>query len=122
MKQLFTLLIAFLLPLFTYADDSGTCRDGLTYTYEESTKTLTITGNGKMTDYIISGYAFPWFSYREDIKAITLAKGITSIGAYAFDGCSSVTSITIPNSVTSIGEYNQEIKGETNVEIIFVIA
>lgn len=29
---------------------------------------------------------------------------------------------TIPNSVTSIGEYNQEIKGETNVEIIPVIA
>ena len=29
---------------------------------------------------------------------------------------------TIPNSVTTIGEYNQEIKGETNVEIIPVIA
>ena len=34
----------------------------------------------------------------------------------------SIASVTIPDSVTSIGEYNQEIKGETNVEIIPVSA
>ena len=39
----------------------------------------------------------------KDIIEITIPNGVTSIGDYAFYGCSSLTSITIPNSVTSIG-------------------
>ena len=37
------------------------------------------------------------------LTSITIPNGVTSIGASAFSSCSSLTSITIPNSVTSIG-------------------
>jgi len=36
-------------------------------------------------------------------SAIIIPDGVTSIGSYAFSGCTSLTSITIPDSVTSIG-------------------
>ena len=35
---------------------------------------------------------------------MTIPDSVTSIGAYAFLGCTSLTSVTIPDSVTSIGK------------------
>ncbi|MBR5036404.1 MAG: leucine-rich repeat domain-containing protein [Prevotella sp.] len=35
----------------------------------------------------------------------TIPNSVTSIGLYAFSGCTGLTSITIPNSVTAIGQY-----------------
>ena len=37
-------------------------------------------------------------------KNTTIPNSVTSIGYYAFDGCSGLASITIPSSVTSIGD------------------
>jgi len=62
------------------------------------------------------------FSGCSGLTSINILDGVTSIGASAFYGCSGLISVNIPDGVTSIGEYNQEIKGETNVEIVSVIA
>ena len=51
----------------------------------------------------------------------TVTYAVTSIGASGFNG-TGITSVTIPASVLTIGEYNQEIMGKTNVEIIPVSA
>ena len=40
----------------------------------------------------------------ESVEFGSTAYSVTSIGGYAFMGCSGLTSVTIPNSVTSIGK------------------
>ncbi|MCF0231296.1 MAG: leucine-rich repeat domain-containing protein, partial [Enterococcus sp.] len=62
---------------------------------------LRISGSGAMPDYRINENS-PWYSKRDSIKLIEIEKGVTSIGDYAFYGCSSLTNITIPEGVTSI--------------------
>ena len=49
----------------------------------------------------IGDYAF---SYCKSLLNITISDSVTSIGFYAFSNCSSLTSVIIPDSVTSIGE------------------
>ena len=48
-------------------------------------------------------YAHHLYLNGEEVKDLVIPNSVTSIGDYAFDGCSGLTSVTIPNSVTSIG-------------------
>ena len=48
----------------------------------------------------IGEYAFQDCS---NLTSVTIPNSVTSIGKAAFDECSGLTSVTIPNSVTSIG-------------------
>ena len=53
-----------------------------------------------INQYRIFDYAFNF----TNLKSITIPNSVTSIGDYAFEGCTFLTSITIPNSVTNIGD------------------
>ena len=89
--------------IFTY---SGTCGDNLTWGLNAETGVLKIKGTGAMYDYNSgTSSSRPWYSYKSNIKSIEIADGVTSIGNYAFYGCSGLTSVTIGNSITSIGNY-----------------
>ena len=67
-------------------------------------------------------YAQHLFLNGNELTSITIPDGLSMVKNHSFRGCSNIKSVIIPNSVKSIGEYNQEIKGETNMEIIPVSA
>ena len=103
------------------------CGENVAWNYDASSKTLTISGTGAMDDYSSTDVK-PWSSFSNDIESLVINKDVTSIGSYAFTGCtnlksvtceagstleiigasafagcSSLTSINIPAGVTSIG-------------------
>ena len=58
------------------------------------------------------------FSGCTGLTSVTIPNSVTSIGLNAFHKCTGLTSITIPNSVTSIGDYAfQNCTGLTSVTI-----
>ena len=81
----------------------GTCGTDVYYAYNSTTKTLDIFGIGDMSNYPNSSQQ-PWYSYRGEIKKVSIGNGVKSIGDNAFVGCTSLPSIDIPASVTSIGD------------------
>ncbi|MBQ8763504.1 MAG: leucine-rich repeat domain-containing protein [Clostridia bacterium] len=82
---------------------SGTCGNYLTWTFDDVTGELVISGVGDM-DAGGSMYYLPWNSVTSKIKTVLIGDGVTSIDDYAFYSCKNLTSLTIGNSVKSIGD------------------
>lgn len=97
----------FAVPAF--ADASGSCGDNLTWSYNQYSNVLTISGTGLM-DYFgkfIEGGIWkssaPWGIYLEDILSVIIQDGVSSISEAAFSGCKNLTDVVISDTVTSIG-------------------
>ena len=67
---------------------SGTCGEDLTWTFEEETGELILSGTGKI-DYS----ECPWDSFKSSIKSVTIPVGVTSVDDNAFDGCTNLTDV-----------------------------
>ena len=84
---------------------TGQCgAEGSDVSWELNAKTLalSISGTGAMADYASSS-SVPWTSVHGKITSATIAEGVTSVGNYAFSGCSILNNVSIPDGVTTIG-------------------
>jgi len=84
---------------------SGQCGEELTWELDGSA--LTISGTGAMYDYASSGDNIaPWKNADYPaVETVTIGEGVTTIGDYAFVGCSSLETVDIQGTLTKIGEY-----------------
>ena len=72
------------------------CGDNILYTFTNDT--LVLNGTGEM--YNLSEYG--WEMYADEVMAVTLSEGITSLGTNAFMDLMFVSEVTIPASVKTI--------------------
>ena len=75
----------------------------VTWNYDESTHTLTISGTGAMADFEENRQ--PWSYYLTQMACVIVEDGVTTIGNYAFNNSTNLTKAVIGNDVTSIGDY-----------------
>lgn len=81
--------------------EKGSCGDSLTWEIYDS-DVLCITGTGAMADYDIDNPA-PWSE--KNIRYCKIGKGVTSVGASAFENCTSLEIIELEEGITSINGY-----------------
>ena len=98
----------------TENNSQGKVSEGVTYSYDKKTHTLTISGQGPMKT---GREEVPWNLFKNEIQNVIIESGVTSVGDNAFSLCSGLTSVTIPNGVTSIGVCAFDGCGLTSVTI-----
>ena len=94
----------------------GTCGDNASWTFDEATGVLTISGTGDMYDYEFSPNVAPWPGYL--VKKVVIEPGITRIGNYAFVNRYNMTDVCIPDTVISIGR--QAFSGCSKLEVVLL--
>ena len=81
---------------------SGPCGNGVEWTYDPGSKTLSISGTGNMDNYS-DFQEVPWADFRDEITSVIIGYGIFNIGDLSFYNCWNLISVTISETVTRIG-------------------
>lgn len=135
------MLLVTMIPSFSFADEtggtgssagsgatstamSGNCgateNDHVTWSFDKSSGTLTISGTGAMADFNWNSpnTTAPWFAeYKDSITKLVIEEGVTHIGKFSFYNLNKLTGeLKIPQSVTSVGAYGYGKNDFTDVD------
>lgn len=97
-------LLVCAVPAMAAKETSGKCGENVTWRFDETTHTLTISGTGEMNNAPY-GKEMRWAPLYDQIYHVVIEDGITAICPYAFQYSAKLETVTIPESVTSIGQY-----------------
>ncbi len=99
-------------------DKTGSCGEKVTWSFDETTGVLTISGTGDMYTKYVPYDQWEYYQYKDEITEVVVKEGITSIGDSAFgpfdDGFtlyrkppiySKLAKLTLPSTVRSIGKF-----------------
>ena len=96
------------IPISGNCGQTGTDGSDVTWSYDRSSKTLTISGTGAMMYYgLTNNYLHstsPWSHSDYELEHVVIENGVTSVGAYAFAMCGHLTSVSLPSSVFQIDQ------------------
>ena len=93
------------------------CGQQAVWNYEEENGLLTIQGVGAMEDYT-EPEQVPWNSLMQEIKVVVIRDGITTVGDYAFAGCSNLQEVTLPGSVEIVGVFSFKGAGIQGISVL----
>lgn len=81
------------------------CGKSVYWELEQKNGRITVYGEGPMTDY--EGVAeAPWHAFRDQIKELIVAEGVTTLGDYSFIQCPNLARVTLAQSVEIIGVFS----------------
>lgn len=69
------------------------------------TYTLTLSGSGKMADYLAEKVR-PWYSYASKITKLIVEDGVSSVGSRTCYNFTVLTDVSLADTVTDIGEFS----------------
>ena len=84
-------------------DYSDTCGPDASWSFEESSGTLTISGTGALWDE-----GFPWSDLRDEIRRVVVEEGITALADNSsnlgpFQDCFNLTQVSLPEGLITLG-------------------
>ena len=127
-----TLLFLCLTATVTWADVENGETDEWAYSYDTSTKTVTLlkykgSATSVTTPTEIAGHPVTrvgdacfienYTAVNQTLKSVVVSEGVLRLENYSFYECKALTSIELPNSLTSIGKYAFDNSGLTSITI-----